>query len=94
MWFEFLTKFHQVLWIAQSNFDSEVQSNPDTAPLYIRPPSHCAHESLVSEIPYVISKGISSIQRLVTFGYTGFSDNSMEYSIEKKILYTNFRVNK
>jgi hypothetical protein len=36
----------------------EIQSNPDTAPVYIPPPSHCAHETLEMKIPYVIAEGI------------------------------------
>jgi hypothetical protein len=35
-----------------------VQSNLDAVPPYILPPLHCAHESLRTEIPYVISEGI------------------------------------
>jgi hypothetical protein len=39
--------------------NENMQSNPDTAPLKIPPPPlHCAQESLRTEIPYVISKGI------------------------------------
>jgi hypothetical protein len=33
-----------------------VQSNPNTAPLYISPLSYCTRESLGTEISYVISK--------------------------------------
>jgi hypothetical protein len=40
-------------------FDCNLQSNLETAPLYLPQPLHCAHGSLGTEIPYVISKGIS-----------------------------------
>jgi hypothetical protein len=35
-----------------------VQSNPDTAPSCMPPPSYCLHEFLGTEIPNIISKGI------------------------------------
>jgi hypothetical protein len=37
---------------------SNTQSNPNTAPLYIPLPSHCAHRSLGTEIFFVISMRI------------------------------------
>jgi hypothetical protein len=41
-----------------SDFTSGIQSSPDTVPFYIPPPMDYAHESLGTEILYVISKGI------------------------------------
>jgi hypothetical protein len=38
--------------------DLYIQSNLIQHPLYVLPPSHCAHKTLGTEIPYVISKGI------------------------------------
>jgi hypothetical protein len=40
----------------------KVHSTPDTASLHIPVPLHCTQESLGTDIPYVVSKGISPVK--------------------------------